>query len=266
MAEVHETHATPDLTIVVATRGEHNIDVLSAGRWRSAVYQTGAVGLTRGGETTRLRWRNRRPLTPFRTAHLYVPQAFLAEAVDLVRRPGQRLSADLSSLHVVNEQVTVSVVSSLLAAMERGEADIFAETALRWLSLQLVSRFGEEDGCRRVVQNDVLPDARLARAVEYMTSELARPIAVADLAREAGISPFHFARLFSRRVGVSPHAYLTRCRMEKAETLLTTTDLPVAVVAAECGFVTPGSFSSTFLRHMGKTPGNARKSRGSIAG
>lgn len=219
VAAAHETHATPDLTVVVATRGEHDIDVLSAGRWRSATYQTGAVGLTRGGDTTRLRWRNRRPHFPFRTAHLYVPQAFMAEAAELVRRPGQRLSADLSSLLVVNDQVTASVVSSLLAAMHRQEADTFAETALRWLAMHLVSRFGGADGGRRAVQGDVLPDARLARAVEFMTSELARPISVADIAREAGISPFHFARLFSRRMGVSPHAYLTRCRLEKASTL-----------------------------------------------
>lgn len=254
-ADPHETHATPDLTVVAATRGAHDFAVYRSGRWRSAIYQTGAVGMNAANETIRLKWANRSLHDPFRTAHLYVPGGFLTEAAELVRRPGQRLSADISSILVLEGGVAATVIASLLVAMQHGEADPYAETGLRWLALDLVARFGSRGGGRRQVGDAViLSDARLARAIEFMTAHLAQPITVAQIAHEAGVSPFHFSRLFARRVGVPPHAYLMQARMAKARDLLATTDLPVASVAAACGYVRLGSFSTAYRRHFGRQP------------
>jgi AraC family transcriptional regulator len=253
--DVHETHATPDLTVVVATRGEHDVEIFSAGRWRQAIYQVGATGITTPKETTRLRWRNRNPGSPFRTAHLYVPASMLIEAAELCRRPGQALSADIAHTLVVNEPATATVISSLLGALQDGAPDIYADVTLRWLAMHLVYRFharlrgDEEDG-----RLEFLSDRRLARAIEFMTANLARPIGVDDIAREACVSPFHFTRLFRQKLGVAPHRYLTSRRMEKAQRLLSTTDLPVATVGTECGYPLASSFTAAFTRYFGVAP------------
>jgi AraC family transcriptional regulator len=254
-ADVHETHETSDLTVVVATRGEHEVAVFENGRWHQAIYQAGAAGLTPGGETTRLRWRNRKLGFPFRTAHLYIPETMIMEAAELYRRPGEHLSAGVMSTLVVNDQVAASVVKSLLKASDSGAPDIYAETAIRWLSVHLIARFSNgvfnADGDRRT---EFLSDLRLARAVEFMTANLSRQISVDDIAREAGVSPFHFTRLFREKIGMAPHRYLTCRRMEKAQRLLTTTDLPVSLVGVECGYSRGSSFTAAFTQHFGTPP------------
>lgn len=259
IADPHEPQTTPDFKIAITLCGKAEVEYLVGSRWRSTINLPGIVNLTPGGETGRLRWRNCTP-SPFRTAFLYIPSDLLLQAAELVCRPGQRLSGDLARVLAVDEQVTASVVASLIQGMEAGAPDIFAETGLRWLALHLVSRFGERSpddiGARDGI---ALTDSRLARAVEFMTENLARPITIGEIASEAGVSPFHFSRLFARRLGLPPHAYLIRCRMEKAQRLLTTTGLPVALVAAECGYQGGSSFSSAFSRCFGFAPGTVRR-------
>src|SRR5215470_7968013 len=61
---------------------------------------------------------------------------------------------------------------------------------------------------------------RLVRARDRIEDAYAEPLALADLARTAGLSPFHFLRLFQRVFGTTPHAYLARVRIERAQRLL----------------------------------------------
>ncbi len=87
-SDVFETHATPDITLVVAVRGRHRIDVFSRQQWRAADYGAGAAGLTPGLEATRMRWSSRPGREPFQTAHLYIPAALMTALADEYRRVG----------------------------------------------------------------------------------------------------------------------------------------------------------------------------------
>ena len=87
---IYDKQVTPDFSIAVALSGEHDVAVLRNGRWCDAIYRSGSLGLTHGGDSSRLSWRNRHPNEPFRTAHLYLPQQYLTEAADHLKRPGQR--------------------------------------------------------------------------------------------------------------------------------------------------------------------------------
>jgi AraC family transcriptional regulator len=88
-----------------------------------------------------------------------------------------------------------------------------------------------------------------------MESRLGEDVALADLAREASLSPFHFARCFKAATGMSPHRYLVERRVERARDLLTGTDASLADVAAACGFCSQAHFTSAFKRESGITPG-----------
>lgn len=87
-SEVFETHATDDLTLVVAVAGRHQIEAFSQGRWRSAIYQPGNAGMTPPQEAARLRWCTSSPRDPFRTLHLYLPGSLLSALMDEYRRVG----------------------------------------------------------------------------------------------------------------------------------------------------------------------------------
>ncbi len=82
-------------------------------------------------------------------------------------------------------------------------------------------------------------------------------------AAEAGISPFHFLRLFARVLGVTPHQYLVRSRLRHAARLLADEDRPVTEIAYDVGFGDLSNFVRTFHRAAGVSPRRFREaSRG----
>ncbi len=82
-------------------------------------------------------------------------------------------------------------------------------------------------------------------------------------ARQAGLSPFHFLRLFSSVLGVTPHQYLVRSRLRHAARLLADHDMAVTDVAYDVGFGDLSNFVRTFHRAAGVSPSKFRQaSRG----
>jgi AraC-like DNA-binding protein len=81
---------------------------------------------------------------------------------------------------------------------------------------------------------------------------------VEDLARAAGLSRAHFSREFRRTYGESPHAYLLTRRLERAASLLRTTDRSVAEVCFSVGLQSVGSFTTSFTRAYGVPPNSYR--------
>jgi AraC family transcriptional regulator len=99
-----------------------------------------------------------------------------------------------------------------------------------------------------------LIDRRVRRAVELMHAQLAEDIPLEEMAAAAYLSPFHFARLFKKVIGTSPHAYLAALRLERAQTLLANTDLSVTQVASRVGYTSPSHFAKAFRQAHGLAP------------
>lgn len=78
-------------------------------------------------------------------------------------------------------------------------------------------------------------------------------------AAKAGMSPFHFLRVFSQATGLTPHQYLLSTRIRAARFLLQSTSLSVKRIALDCGFSTEAAFCSTFRKREGRTPSQYRK-------
>ena len=95
---------------------------------------------------------------------------------------------------------------------------------------------------------------RLKRVHACIEARLVERIHVADLAREANMSVFHFSRMFKRATGQSPHQYVTLQRVERAKQLLATTTMPIGQIARAVGFKTQAHFTGVFARHAGATP------------
>ena len=108
-------------------------------------------------------------------------------------------------------------------------------------------------------------ERHLLRAKDLADAHFAEPLDVADLARAAGLSPAHFSREFRATFGESPHAYLLTRRLERAATLLTTTDRSVAEICFEVGLQSLGSFTTSFKRTYGLSPAAFRAAHPSAA-
>jgi AraC-like DNA-binding protein len=102
------------------------------------------------------------------------------------------------------------------------------------------------------VPGDVL--VHLRRARDQIDRDFAEPLDLDALALTAGISKYHFHRLFRAAYQCTPAAYLSERRVERAQDLLRATNLTVTEVCHAVGFASLGSFSSRFKEIVGETP------------
>ena len=97
------------------------------------------------------------------------------------------------------------------------------------------------------------------RCRALIQARLAEDICLDELAAEAGLSLFHFARMFKQSVGMPPRVYLTRLRLEKACELLRQTELSVTDVAQEVGYSSSQVLARVFIKHRGVSPSAYRR-------
>src|SRR5437899_12552824 len=100
----------------------------------------------------------------------------------------------------------------------------------------------------------VPPARHLLRAKDLVDARYREPLDVPALARAAHASPAHFAREFRRAFGETPHQYLMTRRLERAASLLRSTDHSVAEICMEVGRSSVGSFTTSFKRTYHPTP------------
>jgi AraC-like DNA-binding protein len=101
----------------------------------------------------------------------------------------------------------------------------------------------------------IVPPARhLLRAKDLIDARYREPLDVPTLARAARLSPAHFSREFRRAFGETPHQYLLTRRLERAASLLRTTDRSIAEVCFAVGLRSVGSFTTSFGRAYGLSP------------
>ncbi len=105
--------------------------------------------------------------------------------------------------------------------------------------------------------------ASLSRVVDLVRQRLDEPLRTGDLAAAAGCSPGQLARRIRQVFGLSPTQFLLRARVDRATSLLAGTDLPIAEVAATCGFYDQAAFTHRFARLTGQTPAQYRSRHGS---
>src|SRR5829696_8398555 len=99
----------------------------------------------------------------------------------------------------------------------------------------------------------------LAQAREFMRHSYGRPISLPDVAAQANLSPYHFLRIYNRAYGETPHEFLTRLRLERAQTLLARGSHNVTESCFEVGFSSLGSFSNLFADRGGLSPSEYRR-------
>ncbi len=105
----------------------------------------------------------------------------------------------------------------------------------------------------------------LRRARDHIDRCYADPLDLESTAAVAGISKYHFQRLFTATYGVSPAAHQSRRRVERAQDLLRATNLTVTEVCHAVGFASLGSFSSRFRELVGEAPSEFQR-RWAVAG
>jgi AraC-like DNA-binding protein len=102
---------------------------------------------------------------------------------------------------------------------------------------------------------------RVVEAIRLVESDAARPVRLQDLAASAGMSKYHFLRVFRRLTGMTPYQYLLSARMRRAALDLASSRRPVLAIALDSGFGDLSTFNHRFRAAFGATPTQYRASQ-----
>jgi AraC-like DNA-binding protein len=173
--------------------------------------------------------------------HLLGPGAMVVFSQDRVvgdvrlQEWGHSLADELNEARPGGEIVIAALVEQLIVHLLRHYANMRRSDDLE------LSRVG-------------LVDRRIRRSVELMHAQLAADLSLKEIAAASYLSPFHFARVFKKLTGATPHAYLAALRTARAQLLLTNPDLSVREIGALVGYASPSHFTKAFRQATGLTP------------
>ena len=191
---------------------------------------------------------------------LYLEPALIDQtAVGLCGRDGVELEPHLGDrFDPLIYQVAIALKQAL--TLDRSGSRLYADSMASALAAHLVVHYSAHRPKVKVPEGG-LPAQSFKQVIDYIDAHLDQNLSLADLARVAQLSPYHFARLFKQSTGMSPHRYHIHCRVERAKQLLLKKRLPLADIAQQLGFSSQGHFNYHFKRSTGLTPGAFSKQR-----
>lgn len=144
----------------------------------------------------------------------------------------------------------------VLGELAQSAANGASDAALDEVGVALAARFVEIAGgaSRRRLAPSAEDRRRAVEAALRLDAEAHRPLDLVAAARGAGLSPFHFLRLFANVLGVTPHQYLVRARLRRAARLLAEEGRSITDIAYDVGFGDLSNFVRTFRRAAGVSP------------
>jgi AraC-like DNA-binding protein len=180
------------------------------------------------------------------------PDALMAAARELSPRPAM----PHFRAGVLDDPALAACITRTHLCLERPETPLMEkETRLLGLLTAWIRRHADD---RRGGIRAGREHRAVGRARAVIEDRFAEDLPLSDLAREAGLSPFHLARVFEKQLGITPHAYLTQVRVERARCRLAG-EGRVADIAMDCGFADQAHLTRLFKRQTGVTPARYRK-------
>ena len=132
---------------------------------------------------------------------------------------------------------------------------VLEEAIMNRLIVTLLTEFLVRTEQQAAAGNEAIEEVR-----NYILENPYRDLTLAELARQANLSPYHFSRIFKRQVGTSPHDYLIYARLNLAKFYLTSSDKSIKQIAFSCGFSSECGFCTAFKNRLGVPPSEYRAS------
>jgi AraC family transcriptional regulator len=252
--ELLEAPGLQDLTLMTLASGAEHLERNLNGRWESADLRMGDVWFVPPAPIS-WRWRSISD-EPLSTVHLHIERSLIDSVADQMELSGSR---ELSLGDAM--QFRDPLIAAMLAALHRAAADpadsrLYVDALVHALAAHLLQHYsrGRPALAGLLARPERLVPRRIRRVTDYIRANLDGDLAISELAAQAGLSSFHFARVFRRETGETPHQYVSRLRLEEAARLLRATDQTVLQIAIAVGFENASHFSVQFKRDYGATP------------
>ncbi|KLN56141.1 transcriptional activator NphR [Variovorax paradoxus] len=194
---------------------------------------------------------------PFDFVLLEISPASLERAIE--EKEGKRVGS-LAYVAGVRDEVLLNLACALTPALEHpaSASMLFVDQLSVAMTSYLVETYGGAAAAAPRT-NRLLSRSHEARAKEMLRSKIEGSISITEIADACGLSRSYFIHAFRETTGYTPHQWLIAQRLEHARALLTDFDMPLADVAAACGFADQSHFTRVFAQHSGAPPGIWRR-------
>ena len=217
------------------------------GAWRDGTLHPAQFHLVTNGELNRPRW-----FGTLDEVSLVLDPHFVADLVrDGLPSEGVAFASQRFAYDPVIVHYAEAFFAELTAEFPRGP--LYADTLTIGFTLHLLSAFGAGRP-KFPVPRGKLTARQLREVVDFIHANLGDDVPLTVLAQKARVSPFHFARQFRATLGVAPHQYVVRQRVQRAVGFVRAGKLPLAQIALECGFHDQAHFTKAFRKLIGTTP------------
>ena len=192
---------------------------------------------------------------------LTMSQQWLGDAAARLGREGRGPVVFSHAVATIGEAFAATLRRLIHELDRKGDGrDEALDLVMALAALDIVRSHATSDRLERLERSRAgLVDRRLRRSIEFMHDNFGRDLALGEIAEAAYLSEFHFARLFKRITGVTPHAYLAGLRVEHARRILATTDRSIADIGAGVGYQSSSHFGKVFRQATGFTPTEYRE-------
>jgi len=196
---------------------------------------------------------------PLEFVHLYFTDQHLKTLTEQVwdRSPA---SVQLDERHFAEDASISALYHQFLLSLNwRERSDQLAlSSATTLLLIHLLKTYAQCNWHLPQVRGGLAP-YQLRRVQDYVEQHLDQPLLLRDLAAQVYLSEYHFSRMFRQSQGQAPHQYVLQRRLQRAETLLKETSLPLADIALSCGFSSSSHLSNRFRQAKGVQPSRLRQ-------
>lgn len=242
------------------TSGEVDFQEREDGQpWITNRIKKGSFFLTTGGAPYDVRWKAVTP-EPFETMLVFIELPVLQRALEEIFAD-EATHIWLRDASAFNDEALNSLLGLLREELMRGQASpLFVEALAQAISIHLARSYGVTDEGLHS-SSPSLPGYKLRQITDWMSEHAAEEFSLERLAEQAGLSRFHFQRLFKAATGLSPSRYHIDLRMNEARRLLRETKMSVVDVALEVGYANPSHFARLFRRETGLSPSDYRRQR-----
>ena len=191
--------------------------------------------------------------------HLLVTPELLHQVAPERQSQPVELASQWSMRDTRIEHIGLALLAELIEG--GGSGRIYVESLATALAAHLVHHYNHYAGALspQLQTSKGLPVALFRWVTAYIEEHLADDLGLAELAFEVGLSPSHFATLFRKTAGLSPHQYIVQRRLQRAQHLLRSTRLPMSEIAVSVGFYDQSHLDRQMRRVLGVTPTSLRE-------
>jgi len=258
VAEVFTMPAVSEPFIVWITSGEAEAQEReNNGPWVTSHLKKGSLFLTASGAPYDFQWRTLTP-EPFEVMLVLLCLPLFTEALEDVFGANAE-HARLSDVSGFEDPHLIPLLQQLREEATRPAASrLFVRGIAQAIAVHLARNYTALTGAARG-ETSSLPGFKLRRVTDWMVEHMAEEFSLARLAEQAGMSEFHFNRLFKRATGVPPSQYQIKLRMDAARRLLRETKRSVITIANNVGYSNPSHFAQLFRKKTGLSPSDYRR-------